>query len=377
MRAAFLASAILALGCGSSPATAPNTNAEPDTGPPVVLAPELGRDGAADVAEVLGASAGLKRPRDLAFNPVRPDELWIVNESDNSAVLLFGTNGPSPTFERRLDSAAAHFLHRPSAIAFGANETTFGSVGTFATCGESRNENGVEGGNDFMGPVLWTSDLAVFAKKDPSGLGSHLDMLHNSPLCMGIAHESANIYWTISGKSNAIVKYDFGRDHNVGQDDHSDGASLEYVRGQLKYAPGIPSHLFFRNADAMLYIADAGNARVAKLDTKSGTRGNKLATKEPQLGGHYRMDGAVVVDVVPPGVLKAPSGIEIRNDLLFVSDNGTGKIIAFDLEGRQVNALDTGLGAGALSGMTFGPDGKLYFVDMVGNRLMRVDPRAP
>ena len=86
------------------------------------------------------------------------------------------------------------------------------------------------------------------------------------------------------------------------------------------------------------------------------------------------MDDAVLTDVVPPGVLVAPSGLELRNDVLYVSDNGTGRIVAFDLNGKQLNALDTGLGPGALAGMAFGPDGKIYFVDMIGSRLMRIDP---
>jgi len=365
---------VAASACGS---------ADPQAAPPVtpekpgpVLAPALGRNGSAAVVEILGPASGLKAPRDLAFNPLRPDELWVVNDGDNSVVIVHDASTDSRRAERRRDSAADHFLHRPTSIAFGADATTFGSVGTFGTCGESRNENGIEGAEDFMGPALWTSDLAVFAKKDPIGLGSHLDMLHNSPLCMGIAHESANVYWTFSGKTNAIVRYDFALDHDVGLDDHSDGGSLEYVRGEVKYAPGIPSHLLYRAADAMLFIADTGNGRVAKLDTKSGTRGVRLATKEPQKGGHYRMTGAVLSDVVAPGVLAAPSGLEIHDDVLFVSDNATGRIVAFDLEGKQLNALDSGLGAGALAGLAFGPDGKLYFVDIAGSRLFRLEPQA-
>ena len=43
------------------------------------------------------------------------------------------------------------------------------------------------------------------------------------------------------------------------------------------------------------------------------------------------------------------------------------------MEGELLNYLDTGLGEGRLSGITFGPDGKLYFVDMVGNQVLRVD----
>jgi hypothetical protein len=38
-----------------------------------------------------------------------------------------------------------------------------------------------------------------------------------------------------------------------------------------------------------------------------------------------------------------------------------------------VNWLDTGL-FNALSGMAFGPDGKLYLVDMTGDRVLRIDP---
>lgn len=374
MRSAALSLVLLAFSSSCGGSAGPATTAEPPK-PEVVLAPELGKKGAADLVELAGPDARLTHPRDLAFNPARSGELWVVNDGDNSVVVVHDATGAAPTTERRIDPAADHFLHRPTSIAFGGEATTFGSTGTFGTCGESRNENGVEGGADFMGPVLWSSDLAIFAKKDPIGLGSHLDMLHNSPLCMGIAHETANVYWTLSGKSNAIVKYDFGADHDIGLDDHSDGASFEYVRTQVKYAPEIPSHLFFHPADGMLYIADTGNGRVAKLDTKSGVRGAKLATKELQKGGHYRMNEAALVDVVAPGVLTAPSGLEIHKDHLFVSDNATGKIVAFNLAGEQVNAFDTGLGAGALGGMNFGPDGKLYIVDMTGNRVFRVEPR--
>ncbi len=350
------------------------TNAQTPA-PTPVPAPELGGEDGATLVELLGPAAGLARPRDLAFNPRRPDELWIVNDADNSTVIVHDASTDARRSDRRRDAAADHFLHKPSSIAFGADGTTFGAVGTFGTCGESRNENGIEGAQDFMGPVLWSSDLEIFAKKDPIGLGSHLDMLHNSPLCMGIAHEKANVYWVVTGTRKAITRYDFGADHHIGMDDHSDGASEEWVFGQLGYVPGVPSHLEYRAADSTLYIADTGNARVAKLDTKSGARGRKLPTKEPQDGGHYKIDGATLVDVVPPGTLQAPSGLEIRNDTLYVSDNATGKIHAFDLEGREVNAFDTGLGAGALSGMAFGPDGKLYLVDMAGSRLFRVDPK--
>src|SRR5262249_41028970 len=162
--------------------------------------------------------------------------------------------------------------------------------------------------DDFMGPVLWSSDLTIFAKKDPHGLGSHLDMLHDSPNCMGIAHQEANVYWTFDGVSGSISKYDFKQDNGIGNDDHSDGTTYRSVKAQRRRPRGAQSHMVFRPEDKMLYVADSGNHRVAKLDTTSGKQGAPLPTKEPQ--AVYRSwDDAPIVDVVPAGgPLQVPSG---------------------------------------------------------------------
>ena len=327
--------------------------------------------------EIASATEKLNAPRALAFNPLRPDELWVVNYGDESVVIVHDASTDGRTTERRKDGYAQHFMAKPSAIAFGADDTTIGVPGTFATCGESRDTyDDTAPANDFMGPTLWSSDLSIFAMKNPHALGSHLDMLHNSPLCVGIAHQTANVYWTFAGLSSSIVKYDFKKDNGVGNDDHSDGNSYQYATGAVKYAPGIPSHLVFHDADAMLYIADTGNSRIARLDTATGTKGAKLTPMEP-MGDDYKMDNAVIDDVVPAssGLLQSPSGLVIQNEHLYVSDNATGRISAFKLDGTRVNYLDTGLGAGALGGMAFGPDGKLYFVDITGNRVVRIDSK--
>jgi hypothetical protein len=373
---------------------------DPDAGTPdagTVPGSELGTGDPASVTltEIAGFDAGLRRPRDLAFNPRRPDELWIVNNGENptvgedSVVIVFDASSPARTTERRKDAFAMHFMPFPSSLAFGADPTTIGKEGTFATCHESRNTYGGQAQpNDFMGPALWSSDLEVFARHDPKGLGSHLDMLHGSPNCMGIAHERDNVYWVFGGKSHAtggtagqmpvpaIVRYDFGEDHGIGEDDHADGLIHQYVTLQVSRVPGVPSHLVFEPQSKLLYIADTGNARVAALDTLSGTQGRALQGMEP-LVGYYMMEDATLQDVVAAqsGQLELPSGIELHNGLLFVSDNKTGRITAFTLFGQKVNDLDTGLGEGALAGIAFGPDGKLYFVDMKGHRVLRIDPR--
>jgi sugar lactone lactonase YvrE len=114
---------------------------------------------------------------------------------------------------------------------------------------------------------------------------------------------------------------------------------------------------------------------VIALDTKSGTPGPKLPTNQEPLASNIRIDGATYKEIVPPGVLQAPSGLELHNNILYVSDNKTGRITAFSKEGKVLNHIDTGFAEGSLMGMTFGSDGKIYLVDSTMNRVVRFDPK--
>lgn len=347
--------------------------------PLVPKAPKLGSgDGSAasvTLTTIVDASAGLKTPTDLDWNPLKPGELWVVNFKDDSIVTVSDAPTDARAALRRRDAAATHFMPNPTGIAFGAAETTFGVPGTFAACGESRNERASGSANDFMGPALWSSDPAVFAKKDPIGLGSHLDMLHNTPLCMGIAHEKGNRYWVTGGFNRSIDLYDFKRDHDIGQDDHSDGESYQYARGQLGYVAGVPSHLAYKADTQMVYVADTGNKRILSLDAKTGTESGRVRAKE-KMAVSVEMDGATLTDLVPPTFgLVQPSGITLDGDMLYVTDHATSKIYAFSLDGKELQRLDTGLPEGSLAGISVGPDGKIYLVDMVESRVLRIDPK--
>lgn len=314
---------------------------------------------------------GLKQPRDLAFNPLRPEELWVVNFDDDSVLIVTGAPNEGRTYEKRIDGYALHFMEQVTAIAFGGDATTFGKPGTFATCGESRNTyNGQAAGNDFTGPALWSSDLTVFAKQNPNMLGSHLDMLHNTPWCMGIAHEDGNKYWLFNGLAGSIDRYDFAMDDGIGNDNHGDGLTWRFAMGQVARTPNVPSHVAWDGLTSTLYIADSGNARIAKLDGLSGTAGASVPTQETPI---TMMDGATI-ETFASGDVQRPAGIELYEDTLFVSDYSTSTILAYDLDGELINYLDTGLPGGSLGGMSFGPDGKLYFVDLAGHRVLRVDP---
>ena len=88
------------------------------------------------------------------------------------------------------------------------------------------------------------------------------------------------------------------------------------------------------------------------------------------------MDGAIIDELVPPGTVEQPSGLELATDTLFVTDRATSLIHAFDLDGNLLATVDTGLPGGSLAGLTSGPDGLLYFVDSAGDRVFRLDPGA-
>lgn len=307
-----------------------------------------------------------RQPTDLAFNADKPEELWVVNRQDDSVIIIQKPGAPDSTWERRRDPAAAHFMDRPMAIAWGATSATWGP--TWGVCGDSNN-----GGDYFMGPALMPANLDIFAKPTPTGLGSHLDMLHSTSYCRGIAHVEANVYWVFNSHRKALDRYDFREDHGPGNDDHSDGEILRYATDQVLGAEGIPSHLFYHPDDKHLYVADTGNKRVVKLDTTSGSMGNNFSGLEP-VKLRKMVDGAVLTEVVPPGMLEAPSGIEIHGGLIYVTDHATSRFHVFDLTGKLLRSLDTGKPPGSLAGFVFGPDGKIYFTDLLDSRVYRIDP---
>src|SRR5688572_12300207 len=132
----------------------------------------------------------VNQPQDLDFKP-NTNELWISNygtASGGSNVIIYNAGMPNQTSEYRKDSHTAHFMRNPSAIAFGDD-------GKWACVSEIQSTNG--GSSTFMGPALWTGDTAIFARVFQNNwingfpLGSHYDMLHQSPFAMGIAHDSA------------------------------------------------------------------------------------------------------------------------------------------------------------------------------------------
>jgi hypothetical protein len=336
-----------------------------------------------DLAWVVDESDGLTDPRDIGFEALRPGEMWVVNGEDDSVVIVTEAHTDAPTARKVIDPFAMHFMDNVASIAMGHN-------GFFATCQESTNTyNGTANGNNFMGPTLWSTDPATFGKSNPVAveyltdlfgfrvdLGSHLDMLHDTPLCMGIAWEADNVYWTFDGNSSSISRQDFKVDHGHGFDEHGDGEILRYVEGEVSRVEDVPSHLEYDPDTALLYVADTGNGRIAVLDTTTGTVGSRLpqvdATPYPV---HNRIDGAVLTTLVDE--LDRPSGLALLDGVIYVTEEGSGVISAYDEAGTLIDWLDTGLGAGALNGLEFDHEGNLYFTDGSGLRVGRLRTPEP
>jgi hypothetical protein len=343
----------------------------------------LGNDGHTvdDVTiDVLADSGdGLDVPRDLGFNPEGDMELWIVNRADDSTTTLFDTGTDDQEAVHIVDPYAMHFMEEVSAIAFGA-------PGTFGTTQESNNTyNGQAPANNFMGPSLWSSDMDVYgltnqAAFDAQGfdLGSHLDMLHQSPFTMGMAWDHDNVYWVFDGEHEAIVRYDFAEDHGPGWDDHSDGVIGFYATGDVKREEDVPSHMELDRETGLLYIADTGNNRIAVLDTLSGERGNTWSGNRVFEPGTdvYDVDDADLVTLVEGEDfnMREPSGLAIHGDHVYVSDNRTGVITAFTKDGEMVDWLDMEVDRGSLMGMEFDEAGNLYVVDAEADELLRITP---
>lgn len=329
-------------------------------------------------------SDGLNTPRDLAFDPAKNGELWVVNRQDDSVTVVQNAGTSDQVSQHLIDPYALHFMEEVSSISFGIPYH-------FGTCQESRNTyNGQGMPNAFMGPTLWSSDLDIFATSNPEAveylsdlydmdvdLGSHLDMLHESPLCMGIEWEKENVYWVFDGYNQSIARYDFKEHHGVGYDDHSDGVIVKYVTGEVSRVPDVPSHLKLHRSTGMLYIADTGNNAIKVLDITSGTVNNNLPKEEPGTAHFDKIDADIQILIDGNDYdMVHPSGLTIVNDVLIVGDNATGKIYAFNLDGDLLDSFQTQASENGLMGIYASSLKDLWYVDAVENIVWRLQAES-
>ena len=335
-----------------------------------------------DEVVIADSSDSLSDPRDLEFHPGRTNELWIANRATDSITIVQNTGLESQTSQNRRDSHRNHFLEEVSAIAFGSYHPEFDWQ--WGSAQESANTYCGQGSpNNFMGPTLWPSSLSHFAMEHQNDnlLGSHIDMNHESPYGMGIAHDSGNAYWYNDGYHGELVFYDFQLDHDTGMDDHSDGIVRRYSDVQLTHSYGTPGHMVLDKDSGILYIADPGANRVIWVNTDDTTYNTQNimsdSSRMEPLEEYSRITG-IEWGVLDSG-LSRPSGIAIEDDQLFVSQNGNSRIIAYDLSTNGKSATEAGYivtSASSIMGLEIGPNGNLYYVDNGQDEVVRIDPQS-
>jgi sugar lactone lactonase YvrE len=325
---------------------------------------------------VVSSSNQVSTPVDIDFHPnlVRK-EMWVLNKnteaSGGSSVIVSNTSTPNQTSVYKEDGNNWHFMSLPTAMAFSDNENFGTSPGVF-----DANHNG---GAPFTGPALWTSDLAIYGGP-AAGNGDHLDMLHESPNCQGIAWEKENVFWVFDGYNNDIVRYDFAGDHNPGNDDHSDGIIHRYADFAVAKDPAeiVPSHLALDKNRQWLYIVDNGNDRIMRINIQTGNVGGT-----PSFGPHepvheYQMVTGYTYETVVSSGLTSPCGIDIIDNRMLVTDHTTNEIIFYDITALPAVELYRVIipNTNGIMGVKVGPDGKIYVVDNGNNRVIRLEPTS-
>ena len=327
-------------------------------------------------------SDNISSPTDLEFHPGRVNELWVANKATDSITIVHNTGLDNQTSETRLDVNRNHFLEEVSAISFGSYHPEFDWM--WGSAQESINTyNGQGNPNYFMGPALWPSSLDHFAVENQNNedglLGSHIDMLHESPYGVGIAHDYDNVYWYNDGYYGELVRYDFMMDHDTGGHDHSDGVVQRYSEIQLNHSFGTPGHMVLDKENDILYISDAGADRVIWVNTNDTTYQTENimddSSRLETLSEYSRISG-VEWGVLVEGVNR-PSGIALEGDQLFVSLNEDNSIVSYSLNSdgksaEEVSVINTS--ASSIMGIEIGPNGHIYYVDNTRDEVVRIDP---
>lgn len=321
------------------------------------------------VEQIAGSGQSILNPRDLDFHPVLTrNELWVVLKSTETSggktVKISNAGEGGQTSLLQQDGNAWHFMSLPTGLAFSRNENFATSPGVY--------DSNHDGGAPFTGPALWSSDPDIYAQ-DSGGNGSHLDMLHESPYSMGIAAEVDNKFWVTCGEHDEVMSYDFEEDHGPGNSDHSDGIIYKYPIPDYDEDASheVPDHLIFDQNTGWLYVCNSQQNRIIRINTLTGTPGANATPHEATAVYKY-MDDFEWEEYITMG-LDEPTGIDIVEDRMIVSNYNTGDINLYDISGPSAILLGViPTGNNGIMGVKIGPDGLIWYVNSVTDKVMRV-----
>ena len=318
---------------------------------------------------IVNSSNQVSLPRDLDFHP--NGDLWIINTgTENSGGSTVKITDPGETSQFSLwqqDGNAWHFMSLPSGIAFSNNSNFATSPSVF-----DANHNG---GAPFTGPSLWPSHPSIYAMPS-GGNGSHLDMLHESPNAMGICWEEENVFWLYDNYNKDICRYDFADDHGPGNSYHDDGRVLRYQgMGLSAINNTIVCHLVLDKNKEWLYFTDGSNKRIVRLDINSGNLGGAPSWGPHESLAEYQKINGYTFEVVVSTGLDQPSGIDMIDDKLVVTDYSNGDIVFYDINSipaTEIGRIQTN--EPGIMGTVIGPNGRIWYANYSMNKIVKIEP---
>jgi hypothetical protein len=316
---------------------------------------------------IASSSNSVALPTDLDFKP-NTNELWLALRGNTvgANVIIYNAGLPNQSIQYRKDSNNGHFMPMCMAIAFS-------DIGDWA----SIHDDGYVSIDGVQGPSLWSGDTAIHARVFQNSnylFGSHISMLHQSSWSMGIAHDSAKVYWVFDGDHGNLARYDFVTDHGPGYNDHSQGTIYRYSFVNVTKVPNVPSHMVVDKANNWLYFTDGTGKTLKRLKTTSGTVVGSLSPSNEVLAGYYSVAGASVQTIET--FTSQPCGIDYFNDRLVLTDYNTGEITIYNTNAGP-NLVKLGVintGQPGIMGVKIGSDGKIWYVNNTLNTVVRIDP---
>ena len=162
--------------------------------------------------------------------------------------------------------------------------------------------------------------------------------------------------------------------HEIGGHDHSDGKVWRYDEVDIAREEGVPSHMILDDELGLLYIADTGNQRILKFNVNSGNYSYDLTPYGESLAEYFMMENADWEIYINQGLDK-PSGIDMYNDRLVISDYASGNIIFYDISISppvELGRIDTGI-QNNIMGIKIDSNQKIWYVNYQDNNVIRID----
>ena len=126
----------------------------------------------------------------------------------------------------------------------------------------------------------------------------------------------------------------------------------------------------------LLYVCDTGNNRIIRMNINSGSINYSLTPYGENIEGYYSMYNAEYETVIDSGLIN-PTGIDIYNNYLLVSDYSNGEIIIYNIEQQnnfqEIKRIQTNL-SNDIMGIKVGPDGSIWYVCTNSNKLYQILP---